>query len=88
MFPLNDDEEKALFGDHNADKTPERPCVCGLTPATPKNCNSQLPPAAFTGASLPSGGQNKNSWAQGLAFLDPGWETDTLVLTNSSMIHF
>lgn len=61
MFPLNEDEEKALFGDDNVDKTPERLCVPGLTPATPKNSKSQLSPVSVTGASLPSGGQNENS---------------------------
>lgn len=76
MFPLNEDEEKALFGDDNADKTPERRSVCGLTPAAPKNSNSQLSPASVTGASLPSGGQNKNNWAQCLAFLHANWETE------------
>lgn len=61
MFPLNEDEGKALFVDDNADKTPDTLCVCGLTPATPKKSNSHLSPASFTGASLASGGQNKNS---------------------------
>lgn len=61
MFPLNGDEEKALFGDDNTDQTPERLCECGLNPATLKNSNSQLSASSFTGASLPSGGQNKKS---------------------------
>lgn len=61
MFPLNEDEEKALFGDDSTDKTPERPSECGLNSGTLKNSNSHFSPSLFTGASLPSGGQNKNS---------------------------
>lgn len=61
MFPLNEDEEKALSGDDSTDKTPERPSECGFYSETLKNSNSQFSPSLFTGASLPSGGQNKNS---------------------------
>lgn len=76
MFPLNEDEEKTLFGDDKADKTPEWLRVCRLNSTTPKNSNSQPYPASFTGASLPSGGQNKNSWVESLAFIRASWETE------------
>ncbi|XP_029695318.1 KAT8 regulatory NSL complex subunit 1-like protein isoform X4 [Takifugu rubripes] len=61
MFPLNEDEEKALCGDNSTYKPSGRLSVCGSTPITPKNANSQLSPALLTGAASPSGGQNKNS---------------------------
>lgn len=61
MFPLNEDEEKALVVDDEADQTPERGSVSGSAAARPENSNSQLSPASVTGALLPPGGQNTNS---------------------------